>query len=218
MKNRKGYFITGTDTDVGKTFVAGKIAKYFREQGVYVGYFKAALSGMEWNDGKWILGDAKYVCEQADIEIDPKEFVVYSYKEAVSPHLAARRKGEQIELEPIRELFEKTEEEYELVIAEGSGGILCPLCLEEGKELMLEDVIRMTKLPVIVVADAGLGTINHTLLTVKYLEEKGFEIAAIILNRYEEGNFMHQDNKEVLEKLTGREVYMVVDSRVISTE
>lgn len=218
MKNRKGYFITGTDTDVGKTFVAGKIAKYFREQGVCVGYFKAALSGMEWNDGKWILGDAKYVCEQADIERDPKEFVVYSYEEAVSPHLAARRKGERIELEPIRELFEKTEEEYELVIAEGSGGILCPLCLEEGKELMLEDVIRMTKLPVIVVADAGLGTINHTLLTVKYLEEKGFEIAAIILNRYEEGNFMHQDNKEVLEKLTGREVYMVVDSRVISTE
>ena len=71
----------------------------------------------------------------ADIERDPKEFVVYSYKEAVSPHLAARRKGEQIELEPIRELFEKTEEEYELVIAEGSGGILCPLCLEQRKRV-----------------------------------------------------------------------------------
>lgn len=112
-------------------------------------------------------------------------------------------------MEPIRELFEKIQEEYEIVIAEGSGGILCSLCLEEGKELMLEDVIRMTKLPVIVVADAGLGTINHTLLTVKYLEEKEFEITAIILNKYEEGNFMHQDNKEVIEKLTGREVYIV---------
>lgn len=209
MKNRSGYFITGTDTDVGKTFASGKIAKYYREQGFKVGYFKAALSGMEWKDGNWILGDAEYVCDQAGLTEDPKKFVAYSYEEAVSPHLAARRAGERIEMEPIRELFGKIQEEYEIVIAEGSGGILCPLCLEEGKELMLEDVIRMTKLPVIVVADAGLGTINHTLLTVKYLEEKGFEIAAIILNRYEEGNFMHQDNKKVIEKLTGREVYIV---------
>ena len=73
MKNRSGYFITGTDTDVGKTFAAGKIAKYFREQGFKVGYFKAALSGMEWKDGNWILGDAEYVCDQAGLTEDPKK-------------------------------------------------------------------------------------------------------------------------------------------------
>lgn len=205
--NTKGYFIIGTDTDIGKTYVSSRIVKYFKDKNINTGYYKAALSGMEKVDNELVPHDAKYVCDYAGITKSPKDFVSYSYVEEVSPHLAARRIGEQIHMSKIKCDFEKICNEYDMVIAEGSGGILCPIYLDDIEPLMLEDIVRLTEFPVILVADAGLGTINHTLLTINYLNQKDFKIAAVILNRYDENNFMHKDNKEVIEKFSNVKLF-----------
>ena len=88
----KGIFITGTGTDVGKTYTTALLLKKMRET-VNAGYYKAALSGAEIIDGKRMAGDAYRVCKTAGIDGNPNDYVSYIYDEAVSPHLAARNEG-----------------------------------------------------------------------------------------------------------------------------
>lgn len=126
--------------------------------------------------------------------------VPYIYEEAVSPHLAARKEGNPIERSVVKAGYDKLVKEYDMVVMEGSGGILCPLRCDGEQELWLEDVIRDIKLPCIVVADAGLGTINATVLTIEYLRMKAIEVKGVILNHYEAENEMHQDNRIMIER------------------
>ena len=93
---------------------------------------------------------------------------------------------------------------------EGAGGITCPLVVEKEEKYLLKDLIWELGLSIIIVADAGLGTINSTLLTVEYARENGIEIEGIILNNYESDNFMHWDNLEQIETLTGINVVATV--------
>ena len=93
---------------------------------------------------------------------------------------------------------------------EGAGGISCPLVIEKDEKYLLKDLIWELGLSVIIVADAGLGTINSTLLTVDYAKSNGIEIEGIILNNYESDNFVHWDNLEQIEALTGVNVVATV--------
>jgi dethiobiotin synthetase len=198
----KGVFITGTGTDVGKTYVTALILKALREQGINAGYFKAALSGAEYVDGNLVPGDAEYVFKIADIPANANELVPYIYKTAASPHLAAQIENNPIEIEKIRNVFQKTSNIYDYVVAEGSGGIVCPLRLDH-KTIMLTDVIRLLDFGIVIVANSGLGSINSTLLTVEYARNRNIEIMGIILNMFEAGNIIHEDNKKTIETLTG---------------
>ena len=92
-------------------------------------------------------------------------------------------------------------DEYEYVICEGSGGIVCPIRCDD-KEIMLEDIIKALGLPTIIVADAGLGTINSVVLTCEYMKAHGLEIRGLILNNFHRGDVMEEDNKLMCEKLT----------------
>ncbi|WP_434796366.1 dethiobiotin synthase [Terrisporobacter vanillatitrophus] len=197
----KGVFITGTSTDVGKTYISSLIVKVLRENNVNCGYFKGALSGAYLENNELIPGDAKEVCIRANLNCNPKDLVSYIFKEPVSPHLAAKINNEFIELNKIKEDFDKLRKNYDFIVVEGCGGIVCPLRFGD-KKIMLTDIIKLLNLPIIIVANGGLGTINDTVLTVEYAKSQGFSIIGIILNNYDESNMMHIDNKKIIEELT----------------
>ncbi len=201
----KGIFITATGTDVGKTYISALIVKSMRETGLNCGYYKPALSGAEVaSDGKIIPGDAAYVLKTAGINEDPENFVSYIYKPAVSPHLASEMENNPIKLEKIKSDFERIKKEFDYLLVEGAGGIVCPFNIEEG--ILLPDVIKALNLDTLLVADAGLGTINSTVLTAEYAKYHGINIKGIILNKFDENSLMQSDNKIQIEKLTGIKV------------
>ena len=206
----KNIFITATGTYIGKTYVSALIVKKMREAGFNCGYFKPVLSGVEEKDGKLVKSDCNYVVDTAKIPTTADECVSYWWKEAVSPHLAAKRAGMEIDIAKIKSDFDKKTSEYDYLLIEGAGGITCPLRLENGEKYILKDLIKKLNAPIIIVADGGLGTINSTLLTVEYARANGIKIAGIILNNYDKDSFMQQDNLKQVEYLTGIKVVATV--------
>lgn len=198
----KGIFITATGTDVGKTYVTGLIVKCLREAGLNAGYYKAALSGAEIRDGEMIPGDAEFVTKTAGIPAKPADLVSYIYEEAVSPHLAALREGNPVELHKIKEDYKSSLKKYDYVTMEGSGGIICPIRWDEN-HLLLEDIIKELGLGTLVISTAALGSINACVLTTYYLQQHNIPVRGIILNNYDKNDFMQQDNKKMIEELSG---------------
>ncbi|MBN3409496.1 dethiobiotin synthase [Clostridium botulinum] len=193
----KGVFITATGTDIGKTYITALIIKKLREVNINCGYYKATLSGSEKRDGKLIAGDANYVYNIANIKGDPNDAVSYIFQQAVSPHLAAKLNNVEISMERIKKDFYSIKNKYDYITVEGSGGIVCPI--STGKEkIMLDNIIKIFKLPAIVVADAGLGTINSTILTLQYMKEKNISVKMILLNNYNHEDIIHIENKGYL--------------------
>lgn len=128
--------------------------------------------------------------------------VSYVLKNPYSPHLACEFENVDISLEKIKSDYLRSRERYDFLICEGSGGSICPISL--GKEkIMLIDIVKLTKLPIVLVSRSGLGAINHTVLTLKYLSGKGIKIAGSILNEFEENNIIHRNNKETIKLITG---------------
>ena len=205
-----GIFVTGTGTDIGKTFVTALLVKKLHDAGCNTAYFKAAVSGNERDEnGRLIPGDAAYVKKISGISQPLDTMCPYIYETAVSPHLASKIEGELVELENVKDRYEKLCDEYEYVICEGSGGIVCPIRYDDRK-IMLEDIIKNLGLPAIIVADAGLGTINSVVLTCEYMKAHGMEIRGLILNNFHKGDIMEEDNKVMCEKLTGLPVIACV--------
>lgn len=171
-----GVFVTGTGTEVGKTVVAALIAHTARTDGLRVSVFKPAVSGLDENgvpDHEQLRLASGSV--QTDDEISP-----YRYGPAVSPHLAAAMAGESIDAARLREAFGAARGAGEFLVCEGVGGFLVPL----RHDYLVRDFAQDAGLPVVIVGVPGLGTINHTLLTVESVRGAGLEIAAVVLNRW----------------------------------
>lgn len=199
----KALFITGTGTDIGKTYVAGLIVKKLKESGRNVAYYKAAMSGNERReDGLLIPGDALFVKQVSGIGQPLEEMCPYIYENAYSPHLASRIEGHPVEMAVVKDGYEKICRQYDYVTMEGSGGILCPICFDEAK-IQLEDVVKELGLSSILIADAGLGTINSVVLTVEYMKAHNLPVKGIIFNNYHPGNVMEDDNIFMCEYMTG---------------
>ncbi len=208
----KKIFITGTGTDVGKTYVTGLIVKKLKESGMNAAYYKAAMSGNErTEEGMLLPGDAQYVKTVSGIEQSLACMCPYVYEAAVSPHLASRIEGNPVMLQEVVKGFEEVCRQYDYVTMEGSGGILCPICFDE-RELWLEDVIRELGLSSLIVADAGLGTINSVVLTVEYMRAKGLPVKGIIFNRFHPGDSMEEDNLRMCEHRTKLPVLACVEA------
>ncbi len=197
----KGIFITGTGTDVGKTYVTALIVKKLRQNGINAGYYKPALSGAEVQDGELVPGDCKFVAATAGLPVLPRELTSYMYETAVSPHLAAQIEERPIEREVILSAFARFARRYDFITVEGCGGIICPLRLD-GNILMQTDIIRQLNLDLLVVAPSGLGSINSAVLTVHYAQSLGLTVKGFILNNYDSADFLHKDNRKVIESLT----------------
>ncbi len=166
----KGIFITGTDTNIGKTIVSAALINTLRETENVV-YWKPIQTGIEVdNDTETV----KNLANCSDEEIYDKGFRL---EKPLSPHLSARLANIKITIEKVLD-FIKNKTENKFWIVEGAGGILVPL---NDKDLMI-DLMKVLKLPVLIVARSGLGTINHTLLTIESLRNRGLEILGVIMN------------------------------------
>ncbi|MDU5324672.1 MAG: dethiobiotin synthase [Peptoniphilus harei] len=206
----KNIFVTGTGTEIGKTYVAGLLVKKLHEAGEKSAYYKAAMSGNDKDaDGNLIPGDAKFVKELGGIDQDLNEMCPYIYERAYSPHLAAQIEGNPVNLDYVVEKLRDLEKKYDYITLEGSGGILCPLRFDD-EEIYLEDFVKKAKLSSIIVADAGLGTINNLVLTAYYMKEKGMKIKGIIFNNFIPGDVLQEDNIKMCQHMSGLKVLACV--------
>lgn len=206
----KSLFITGTGTDVGKTYVTGLILKKLRESGKNAAYYKAAMSGnVRDADGRLIPGDALQVKTISGIGQPLEAMCPYVYEAAVSPHLASRIEGNPVRLPLVRQTFQQVCRQYDYVTVEGSGGILCPLCFDE-ERLLLDDLVKELELPSLIVADAGLGTINSVVLTAEHMRAKNLAVKGIVFNNFHPGDTMEEDNRFMCEAMTGLKVLACV--------
>ena len=201
----KALFVTGTGTDIGKTYVTGLIVKCLRDAGLSAGYYKAALSGAEVAaDGTLLPGDALHVARVAGLNAADVT-VSYVYRDAVSPHLAAQIEHRPMDFAKVAEDYRRAKERTDYLTVEGSGGIICPLRWDDDEHVVLDDLAVRLGLATLVVADAGLGTINAAVLTAEHLHARGIPLRGFIFNNWQ-GGLMQEDNVRMVEEITGTRV------------
>ncbi|MBK3332610.1 dethiobiotin synthase [Persephonella atlantica] len=200
----KAVFITGTDTGVGKTVVAGAVVKLLKDKGYNVGYFKPVETGCSPE-----CSDAKTISRITGQHID--EVVLYQFKNPVAPLVAERLEGKKIDMARIYSHLDKLKRSYEYLVVEGAGGIKVPITEEDGNIVTYLDFVYETFLPVVVVSRAGLGTINHTVLTVDVLNSVNIEIKGIIVNGYTGDSISERTNPEIIHEMTGVPVISVIN-------
>jgi dethiobiotin synthetase len=174
----RGVFIAGTDTDVGKTMVTAALAVWLRAEGCDVGVMKPVHTGCRHPAGRQPPPDTALLMRAAQTR-DPLELVTpYRLRQPLSPLAAARAEGRAIDPRHLRAAYRALADRHEIVLVEGSGGLLVPAT----PTATMADLIGDWGLPVILVARAGLGTLNHTLLSIEAARRRRLTIGGIILN------------------------------------
>lgn len=173
------YFITGIDTDIGKTFVTKGLALKFENEGKKVGVFKPLQSGAIKSQNCFLAPDLETV-KKLSSTINTK--CSYLLEGEVSPALAARMAGIKIDIEKIKSDFNSFKSENDVTLVEGAGGILAPAT----DDMLCADVIKALNIPIIVVTVPFLGRLNHTLLTLHYAKTMGIKVEGIIVNKVPE--------------------------------
>jgi dethiobiotin synthetase len=190
----RGVFVTGTGTEVGKTVVAAVIARTHVEAGERVAVFKPAVSGLEeGGEPDHALLRRASGSVQSDDEIAP-----YRYSPPVSPHLGAELAGERIEPRRLVDAAQAAAARGDFLVAEGVGGLLVPLTLG----YLVRDLARELALPLVIASSPGLGTINHTLMTVEAARAVGLDVAAVVLTPWPAyPSTVEASNREAIERL-----------------
>jgi dethiobiotin synthetase len=169
-------FVAGTGTNAGKTHACGLFLDFLRKKGIAAGYQKWVATGPEFPPA-----DLAACLRMAGLPLVPELFsrqVVFHFSLPASPHLAAEQEGRVVEPELIREKYQEMLALHELLIVEGVGGIMVPL----RRDLLLVDLLGELKIPTLVVAKSGLGTINHTLLTLEALRHRGIPVLGVVFS------------------------------------
>lgn len=170
--------VTGTDTDVGKTFMSRLLLQQFRRSGIRVGAYKPACSGAELSSGSPIWHDVLQLREAvggscSDADICPQRFLA-----PLAPNVAARQEGRMVDDGMLTEAARAWAGRCELLLIEGAGGLLCPL----SDESTVCDLAQKLQSPLVIVAANRLGVVNHTLLTLRVAMLAGLSVRAVILN------------------------------------
>lgn len=194
MAGTPGVFVTGTGTEVGKTVVAAVLARTLADEGQRVAVFKPAVTGLE-EEGETdhaLLRRASG-SNQSDEEIAP-----YRYGPPASPHLAAAMAGEEIDPGRLREAVRDAAASADAIVCEGVGGFLVPL----SPTYLVRDLAADLGYPLVIVAAPGLGTINHTLLTIEAARAAGLDVAVVVLNSWPtEPTEIERSNRETIASL-----------------
>lgn len=180
-KRACGLFITGTDTGVGKTYVASLIARQLAAQGHRVGVYKPAASGCYWQDNELFSDDAVALWRAAGCPGELSRVCPQRFEAALAPNVAARAEGRAVDADVLRRGLDYWRERSDVVIVEGAGGLLSPLTDDE----FVADLASDLGLPLVVVARNVLGTINQTLQTLVAAAtfRQGLPVAGVVLNR-----------------------------------
>jgi dethiobiotin synthetase len=177
-----GLLVTGTDTGVGKTFLTAALLAHLRGEGVRVGALKPVATGASRIGEDWHSEDGAALIEALGGGVDLRRVVPILYEEPLAPCVAARRAGTPLlQADLLREVASALEwwsTQADLMLVEGVGGLLCPLA--EGTTVA--DLAIALDYPLLIVARRGLGTLNHTLLTVEAAQSRGLRVAGVVLN------------------------------------
>ena len=187
----KGIFITGTDTGVGKTFVTATLAKVLKDNGINVGVMKPISTGPN--------SDALFLKRFIGLKDNIKLICPVNFKESLAPYVVSKFEKKQISLKNIFKAYDKLKKMHDFLIVEGIGGIFVPI----SKKYMVLNLIKDMKLPVILVAKAGLGTINHTLLSINALKKEKIKILGVIINFYKGKSLVEKTNPKILQEISG---------------
>jgi len=194
---KRGVFVTGTDTGVGKTVAAAALVHALRAAGETVVPMKPIAAGAEERDGRWANEDTLALLEAAGLERDALERVTpVLLREPMSPHIAAAREGRTISLAPILEELGRAGPANAFHIVEGVGGFVVPL----GDDLDTIDLARAVALPVVLVVGLRLGCLNHSLLTARAVEAAGLELAGWIANAIDPAMRVPDENVQTLRR------------------
>jgi dethiobiotin synthetase len=203
----RGLFFTGTDTGVGKTLIAGAIAKALTDTGKRVGVMKPLESGCLQDDGQLVPLDALFLKKMSGAADDLSLICPFALAQPLAPGIAAEKEQVAISLETIATAFTRIAARHDLVLVEGAGGLMVPVTQQH----LTVDLIRLLGLPLIIVARAGLGTINHTLLTVKQAQREGLAVRGVILNKTSpEPDASEETNPAAIERFSGVRLLGVV--------
>ncbi|MFA4967069.1 MAG: dethiobiotin synthase [Candidatus Margulisiibacteriota bacterium] len=187
-----GVFITGTDTGVGKTFITLALARALMARGIDVGVMKPISCGpMDDNDAVYLKKELK-ISDPLDL-INPIRLRL-----PLAPYAASAILRKKIDLKKIFKAFKKLLITHEIVLVEGVGGVLVPI----KKNYFAADLAKDLNIPAIIVARAGLGTINHTLLTVEALRSRKVDILGIIMNGFTGKELSEKTNSKIIENIT----------------
>ena len=190
---QNGIFITGTDTEIGKTVIAGGLAAWLKQREVQVGVMKPISSGDD--------ADARFLKHAAQVNDALTLINPIRLRYPLAPSVAARIEDRKFDLGAINTAFTELREKYEFLVVEGAGGIAVPI----HGDFLVAHLIAQLKLPMLIVARAGLGTLNHTLLTVAFARQANLRVAGIVLNAIppKVTGLAEQTNPEEIHRLTG---------------
>jgi dethiobiotin synthetase len=184
--SQAAYFVTGTDTGVGKTRVSCALLHALARRHAKVVGMKPVAAGCEWLDGQWLNEDVAQLRAASTLKV-PAEFdSPYALRDAVAPHIAAQRAGVRLDLNHLEACFHALQAQADAVVVEGAGGFLVPLH-EGGKGVDLPafnsaDLAQTLALPVILVVGVRLGCLNHALLTQEAILRRGLKLAGWVAN------------------------------------
>jgi dethiobiotin synthetase len=201
----KGYFITGTDTSVGKSVVTACLATLFKSRGEDVGVMKPIETGVDPACSSSANSDAKFLMEVSGVQ--DANVCPYRLKTPASPYQAARIEGKEIDPAIILEKFRTLQSKHSMMLVEGIGGLMVPIT----KNYNVADLALEMRLPLIIVSRIKIGTLNHTLMTINAAKQHGLEIKGVILNPSYEGEL------DVIEKEQGSLIEEFSDTPVLGT-
>ncbi|GMR20842.1 MAG: dethiobiotin synthase [Gammaproteobacteria bacterium] len=195
LNNPKGWFVTGTDTEVGKTMVTGELIHYLVGTGLRVAAMKPVASGCYENEeGLWRNRDAEYLLAASNVASEYKHVNPYAFPQAIAPHLAAARDDTNIDIEVVLSCYQQLQSQADAVVVEGVGGWQAPL----NQEQTLADLASLLDLPVVLVVGMRLGCLNHALLTAASIKYYGANLVGWVANSTQRPMFELEANIRTL--------------------
>ena len=201
----KSYFITGTDTDVGKTVISAGLVRALTDIGFDVGVMKPFAAGEQQAQG-FASEDAEILAKAAKTS-DPESLInPQFFPLPASPYTAAKNLNQSVDLPKILKSYAELTKNHDFLIVEGMGGIMTPIL----KDYSVVDMIKEMNLEAIIVTRTKIGTVNHTLMTTKICQQKGIPIKGIIINNFDKEGYPANELKRDLENLTGIQVLGII--------
>jgi dethiobiotin synthetase len=195
---KPGFFVTGTDTEIGKTLIAGSLILKLQTQYDRVGGFKPVVAGTYVNpQGLVVNEDLETLLSASSVKLQATEICPYIFDQAAAPHLVGRQSNITLEIPTIIEAFEKHQAHLDAVVVEGVGGFLVPLNDHQN----LGDLAKTLNLPVVLVVGMRLGCINHALLSVEAILSRGLKLAGWVANEMDPHMLLLEENFDTLKKL-----------------
>lgn len=205
-QHQRAMFVTGTDTDAGKTYISAALLRHFAAQSLRVVGMKPVASGAKELDGVLHNSDVTQLRQASNVQADMRWINPYCFAPAIAPHIAAQQAGVTIDLQQIKQAYEQLCGMADVVVVEGAGGWLVPL---NGQQT-IADLAQLLDIPIVLVVRIRLGCINHALLSVADIQRRGLTLLGWVANCMEDEMPVMQENIATLQQLIAAPCLAVV--------